>query len=98
MVPGLPVEEPALFRLRVHGLEVVDVEPDVVVPRRLGALAQEEVELLVAEREPADPLAERGRRNGLHAEQLLVEARRGLEVVGVDADVVEAHGPHRPGP
>jgi hypothetical protein len=53
------------------------------------------MELLVAEAQPEHVPAEVRRRQPLQPEQLLVEAGRGLEVVGVDRDVVEASGTQR---
>src|SRR3712207_3738340 len=62
--------------------------------RRL--LALEEVELEIAYAQPAHREGEVRRGDLLHPEELSVEARRLLEVVGVDADVGEAVRPHAP--
>src|SRR4029450_2151621 len=50
--PRLAVEDAAALRLPVHRLEVVDVDGDVMRAWRLHVVALEQVELLVAEREP----------------------------------------------
>ena len=91
--PRVAVEQPALERDRVGGLEVVDVEADVVELGR-RRVAVEEVQLLVAHLEPHDRVLEVGRRHAPHAEDVDVEARRLLEVVGVDAHVGEAGRAH----
>ena len=82
--PRLAVQQPALLRLAIDGLEVVDVNGDVVRARSLGVFTLEEVELLVAECQPEHRPFELRHGQPAHAEQLFVEARRLLEVVRVD--------------
>ena len=62
--------------------------------RRL--LALEEVELEIAYAQPAHREGEVRRGDLLHPEELSVEARRLLEVVGVDADVGQTSRLHTP--
>ena len=59
-------------------------------------VALEEVQLQVAEAQVLDRERERVGRDPLHPEHLDVEAHRPLEVVGVNADVVEAGRAHSP--
>ena len=61
-----------------------------VVQRRDGGVALEEVQLAVAEAQPGGREADVRHRQPLAAEQLLVEARRALEVARRERDVVEA--------
>ena len=61
-----------------------------VVQRRHGGVALEEVQLAVAEAQPDGREADVGHGQPLAAEQLLVEARRALEVARRERDVVEA--------
>src|SRR6266540_830641 len=87
------LEQAELFRLQVGGLEVVDVERDVMELGR-RRLALEEVKLLLSEPEPLHVLGEVRARQSLHPENLSVEAKRLLHVVRMDADVVETRGSH----
>lgn len=75
-------------------VEVVDGQADVVLRRRI-ALVLEEVELQVADAEPLHRHGEGRRRDPLHAEDLLVEAGRLVEVHGGDAHVVQGRRTHR---
>ena len=61
---------------------------------RLDVVALEEVELLVAEREPEHRLLELRRGQPPHAEELLVEPRRLLHVLGVNGHVIDAQRSH----
>src|SRR5207244_8142937 len=91
----LGVEDAELLRPEVDALEIVDVEREVVVERRLP-LAAEQVELLLAELQPDDgPAGEAGRRQAFHAEDVLVEPHRLVEIERVHRDVVEPFGRHR---
>ena len=92
--PRIAVQESALLRLAIDGLEVVDVDGDVVRARSLGVLTLEQVELLVAECQPEHRPFELRRRQPAHAEQLFVEARRLLEVVCMDRHVIDAQRSH----
>ena len=91
VAPSVPDAE--LFGLLVRGLEVVDVEGEVV-PLRRGVLVEEEVELQVPDPQPAHRPGEVGRGNLLHPEEVRVETDRLLQVGGADADVGEPSRPH----
>jgi hypothetical protein len=52
-------------------------------------LAEEQMELLLAQAQPFDVLGELRAREPLHPEDVDVEAKRLLHVIGMDADVVE---------
>ena len=92
-VPRAGVERAELLRLDVHGLEVLDVEAEVVVRRRVR-VTLEEMELLVAEAEPDHGMAELRRGDSLHPEDVLVEPRRLLEIDRVHRHVVDASCSH----
>ncbi len=85
------VEDPERPGALVHRDDVVDGEGEVRVRRRL-VRALEEVQLEVTGPEPLHGKAERRRRSRLEPEHVDVEARRLLEVVRDDADVVEPDG------
>src|SRR4051812_30761284 len=90
------VEQPALARLAIRRLEVVDVEADVVEVRR-GHVALEDVQLHISGLEPLDlHVWEVGAGDAPHGEHLGVEAHRLLQIAGVDADVGEAGRAHAP--
>src|SRR5439155_16732488 len=84
-----------LVRLQEDGLEVVDVEREMVEARRLDRPSLEEVDLLLADLQPHDREAEVRSRHALGAEDVLVEPDRRLHVVRVHRDVVEANRAHR---
>ena len=88
------VADPELREPDVERLEVVHLQAEVVESRRLLLAPLEEVELPVAEPEPDDGIPEGGRRQALETEELLVEARRLLEVPGRDADMIESRRAH----
>ena len=92
--PRVLIEEPTLLRLAVEGIEVVDVDGEMVGPGRLYVVTLEEVELLVAEREPEHRLLELRRGQPAHAEQLLVKPRRLLHVLGVNGHVIDPQRSH----
>src|SRR5215203_3487917 len=77
----------------IRGLEVVDVESEVMLLRG-GVFVQEEVELQITYPQPAHRPGEVGRGDLLHPEQVRVEAYRLLQVGGTDADVGEPSRPH----
>src|SRR5918992_3485458 len=79
--------------LRVRGLEVVNVEREVM-PLRSGIFVQEEVELQITYPQPAHRPGEVGRGDLLHPEEVRVEADRLLQVGGADTDVGEPSRPH----
>ncbi len=66
----------------------------MVRARCLDVVALEEVELLVAEREPEHGLLEVRRGQPPQPEELLVEPRRLLHVLRVDGHVVDAKRSH----
>jgi hypothetical protein len=74
---------------QVDGVEVIDVQPDVVKLRRLRVWANEQVQLLATEAQPHDRERERRRGDARRAEQLLVERGGPLEVLRVNAHVVD---------
>ena len=94
LVKGLAVEQAPFPRLPVHGLEVVHVQTEVMEERRLGPVPQEHVQLLIAQPQPDHVFLEPRGRDALHAEELLVEPDRLLEVVRMHADVVDAKSSH----
>src|SRR5215217_52818 len=83
-----------LPRLLVGRLEVVDVYAEVVAPGRC-LVALKEMQLQVAEAQPAYGEREVWCRDLLHTEELLVETHRLIEVVGMDACVGKTRGFHR---
>ena len=89
-----PESEEKLVRLQEDGLEVVDVEREMVEARRLDRPSLEEVDLLLADLQPHDREAEVRSRHTLGAEDVLVEPDRRLHVVRVHRDVVEANRAH----
>ena len=91
---GDVVERAELLHAPVDGHELVDLEPEVGMRRRL-ARALEQVQLAVAGAEPEDREAEVRRRQRLEPELVDVEAPRLLEVVRDDADVVQVTGATR---
>ena len=88
-----PVPDAELLGLPVRGLEVVDVEGEMV-PLRRGVLLQEEVELQIPDAQPAHRPGEVGRGDLFHPEEVRIEADRLFQVGGADADVGEPSGPH----
>ena len=86
---------PSSFARRYAALEVVDVDADVVVQRRVG-VPLEEVELQVAEPQVLDRERERVGRDRLHPEDFDVEPRGFPEIPSVDAHVVEPRRAHSP--
>ena len=84
-----------LLRASVDREDVVDGDAEVVALRRLVVL-REDVQLRVAEAEPVDPEAEVRRRDPLDAEEVEVEAPRGVLIGRGHADVVDPKTRHRP--
>ena len=89
------VEDAELLEPQVGGLEVVDLEAEVLV-RVPFLLDLEDVQLEVAEPQPAHRGAEVRRRDPLYPEDVLVEAGHGIDVGGRDADVVDRRRAHLP--
>src|SRR5215210_3100026 len=81
----------------VRGLEVVDVEREVMSGRR-RIIVEEEVELQITHPQPAHRPGEVGRGDLFHPEEVSVEADRLLQVGGADADVGESSRPHADAP
>src|SRR5438105_510818 len=90
------VVELALTRGPVHGREVVDVQRDVVKPRRLDARADDDVQLLRAQTQPLYGEGKVRRRDAPHPEQVLVERHGRVEVVRVNTYVVDRCRCHVP--
>ena len=90
---ALVVERAELLHPAVDRHEVVDLEPEMGVRRRLAG-PLEEVDLAVTGAQPEDGEPEVRARERLEPELLDVEALRRLDVGRDDADVVE-HGPRR---
>ena len=90
----LVVERAELLHPPVDRHEVVDLEPEMGVRRRI-ARAVEEVDLAARPRAARDGEAEVRRRHALEPELVDVEALRRLDVVRDDADVIEVPC-HRP--
>src|SRR5919107_3546637 len=84
-----------LPRLHVRLLEVVNVYTEVVAFRGRG-FALEEVQLQVAEAQPAHREWEVGGGNLLHPEKFLIETYRLIKVVSVDACVGKARSFYKP--
>src|SRR5215211_2511091 len=82
-----------LLGLLVRGLEIVDVEREVVSGRR-SVFVEEEVKLKIAHPQPAHGPGEVGRGDLFHPEEVPVEADRLLQVGSADADVGEPSRPH----